>query len=173
RLLHDDRGPGTWSASRISDDSHGVKLHANGTVSATADLREFVISPGATLEVTLREPGIVRQLTMRADAQGRIDQSWVVNGREQPWDASAAAWLASFIEDLDRHTAFAARSRVPQLLQAGGVDRVVSEVERIDSSYAKSVYLGLLIESVRFEPNQLVRVLRALRSLQSDYERAN
>jgi hypothetical protein len=173
RHLHDNRSNGSWSASWSSDDGPSAQLHATGTVSASPDLRDFALSPGATLEVTQREGGVVRQLTMRADAQGRVERFLVINGRTHPWDAGASAWLASFIEDLDRHTAFAAKSRVQQLLREGGVDRALSEVERIDGTYAKGAYLRLLIASAPFNTDQLVRALRASRSFSSDYELAN
>ena len=101
RHLHDDRSDGAWTASWSSDDGRSAQLRAIGTVSASPDLRDFALSPGASLDVTQREPGVVRQLTMRADAQGRVERSLVVNGRMQPWDGNAATWLASFVEDLD------------------------------------------------------------------------
>ena len=140
-------------------------------MSATPDLRDFTLTPGASLDITQREPGTIRQATLRSDAQGRVARSLVVNGREQPWDAAAGAWLASFIEDLDRHTAFAAKTRLPQLLRERGVDGALSEIDRITSAYAKGVYLDLLLESARLDAPQLTRTIRAAGALSSDYER--
>jgi len=144
---------------------------ATGEVSATPDLRDFALTPGATIDITQREPGTIRQVMLRSDAQGHVARSLVVNGREQPWDAAAGAWLASFIADLDRHTAFAAKTRLPQLLREHGVDGALSEIDRIASPYAKGVYLGLLLDSTRLDGAQLARTIRVAGSLNSDYER--
>lgn len=159
--------------SWTEDEGRSTQLHATGAVSVTPDLRDFVLAPGGMLDATQRQPGSVHLLTLRSDAQGRLERSLMVNGRAQPWDAEASAWLASFIVELDRHTAFAAKTRVERMLREGGVDRVLSEVERIESAYAKGIYFKLLLGTPHLDTDQLVRALRAARSFHSDYELAN
>ena len=144
-----------------------------GEVGTTPDLRDFTLAPGATVDITQRAPGSVDILTLRADAQGRIERSLMVNGRAHPWDTEASGWLASFIDELDRHTAFAAKARVQQMLKEGGPDRVLSEIDRIDSDYAKGVYFRHLIESAPLDSERLARALRTARAVHSDYELAN
>jgi beta-lactamase regulating signal transducer with metallopeptidase domain len=162
-----------WTSSWSDDDGRSAQLHATGDVSATADLRDFVLAPGSTIDITQRAPGTIRQATLRAGTDGRVERSLVIDGREQPWDDRAAAWLASFIEDLDGRSAFAAKTRLPRLLEERGVGGALAEIERMPSTYARSVYLGLLLDTAHLEPAQVVRAARAAGSLESDYERAN
>jgi len=163
----------TWTSTWSDDGGRSGQLHATGEVSASPDLRDFALPPGATIDITQREPGTIRQATLRAGADGRVERSLIVNGRQQPWDDRAADWLATFVEDLDRHTAFAASVRLPLLLKERGVDGTLGEIEKMQSSYAKGVYLGRLIDGARLDPAQVARTVRVAGTLESDYERAN
>jgi beta-lactamase regulating signal transducer with metallopeptidase domain len=162
-----------WISSWTGDDGRSAQLEATGQVAVSPDLRGLSLSPGAAAQLTRREEGQTRMVMLRADEQGRIDRSWIVDGHERPWDASTDAWVASFIDDLDRRTAFALEQRFPTLMRAGGVDAALAHVDRCESPHARGMYLAKLVESAQLDSNRLVRALRATRTIDSDYARAN
>src|SRR5688500_20152856 len=48
---------------------------------------------------------------------------------------------------VERRTAFAASSRVPQLYRSGGVRAVLSEISRMPSTHGKSRYYSVLLDT--------------------------
>lgn len=71
------------------------------------------------------------------------------------------AWLARTLLAVERRTAFAASTRVPQLYRTGGLRGVLSEIALMPSAYAKSKYYGTLLETdIRLDANTLNNVVR-------------
>jgi beta-lactamase regulating signal transducer with metallopeptidase domain len=155
----------SWSANGCS-----VDLVASGDVRFNADFTDVSeISPGGYLEITVREGDSVRRLEFRPQG-GTLSRTYTVNGSAAPFDDAARAWLAGFLIDLDRHTAFAVEARFPALLKQG-VSAVLDEIDKMASDYVRGVYYLKLFASARLTPAEVRRVAQTAGArIDSDYE---
>ena len=164
-----DTGSKSW---RVSWSANGcsVDLVASGDVKFNADFTDVSeISSGGYLEITVREGESVRRLEVRPQ-DGTLRRTYTVNGSAAPFDDAARAWLAGFLIDLDRHTAFAVDARFPALLKQG-VSAVLDEIDRMASDYARGVYYRKLLTGARLTPAEVRRVAQtAGTTIDSDYE---
>ena len=166
-----------WSDSdnkswRVSWSNNGcsVDLVAKGDIRFNADFSDVSeISSGGYLEITIREDESTRRLEVRPQG-GALRRTYSVNGNPAPYDDAARAWLAAFLIDLDRHTAFAVEARFPALLKRG-VTAVLDEIDQMPSDYARGVYYRKLLMAAKLTPAEVERVARtAGTSMESDYE---
>lgn len=145
---------------------------------ATGELRfnnEFTditaISSDGTLDLVDVDGSTTRRLAMRSDRSNNLVRTYYVNDREQPWDDAGKRWLASLLIGLDRMSGIGIDYRFPTLLAGGGPLAVLDESEKMESDYARSLYLGRLVDRERLNDAEYQRVLDiASREMRSDYE---
>lgn len=166
---HDD-GTVRWRAHWSGDDCT-IDFRATGDLKFNAEFTDIVgISNGGTLDITAIAGSHVRKITMRS-AGGSVSRSLSVDGRAQPWDDAAKAWLADLLIDLDRMSGVGVDYRLPTLLARGGVKAVLDETEKFSSDYVRSVYLLRLIDRERLTDADYQRIVVATaRDVRSDYE---
>jgi beta-lactamase regulating signal transducer with metallopeptidase domain len=164
-----DSGNKSWRVS-WSSDGCSVDLVARGDVKFNADFTDVSeISSGGYLEITVREGESTRRLEFRPQG-GTLRRTYTVNGNAAPYDDAARAWLAAFLIDLDRHTAFAVEARFPALLKQG-VSAVLDEIDKMASDYVRGVYYRKLFTAAKLTPAEVRRVAQtAGASIDSDYE---
>lgn len=156
---------------------------SNGACRIELDARgEFTLSPNADDVVAITRGGYLdllhddgrteRRLRIeRGDAA--LERTYWIDRRRSTWNADAAAWFARTLILLDRRTAFAVETRLPRLLERGGVDAVLAETALMPSAYAQRVYFSKLFEVRTLTAEQLLRVLdTASRNPGSAYEKA-
>jgi beta-lactamase regulating signal transducer with metallopeptidase domain len=175
--IHNDDGRGPegrrWQV-RWTDGTCRIELDARGT---------FTLSPNGDDITAITARGYVdleeddgrteRRVRMQRGDDGGIERTYWVNGTRATWDADAAAWFSRVLVMLDRRTAFAVDTRLPMLLQRGGVEAVLAEVSQMPSSYAQRVYYTKLFQRQSLSTEQLVRVLEtATSTFDSGYEKA-
>lgn len=108
-----------------------------------------------------------------SEKDGRIERHYFVDNREQPLDAEAQKWVAGIVPLVIRETALDAKARVGRIYKQGGAGAVFDEVGRIESGYARSVYLKELAASAKLSPADVTRALQLVDGIDSDYERRN
>ncbi|MFN8571904.1 MAG: M56 family metallopeptidase [Gemmatimonadaceae bacterium] len=156
-----------------SSGSCRVTFDLDGEVTLNADATDVVaLSRGGSLDLSVEDGASSHRLTLD-EKGGTLERKYWVNDERKPWDAAAAAWFAQALVALDHRTAFAVDQRLPALLKEGGVDRVLTEVERMGSEYAARVYYTKLFKLQPLSVAQVQRVLAHVASqVDSDYERA-
>jgi beta-lactamase regulating signal transducer with metallopeptidase domain len=107
------------------------------------------------------------------EKDGRIERHYFVDNREQPLDAEAQKWVAGIVPLVIRETALDAKARVGRIYKQGGAGAVFDEIGRIESGYARSVYLKELAASAKLSPADVTRALQLVNGIDSDYERRN
>ena len=114
-----------------------------------------------------------KRLVIRPRDDGTLERTYSVNGAHQEYDAAAKAWFAEALVALDRQTAFAADQRVPAILERGGVDAVLQEIDLVATDYARRRYYTKLLSMRQLDRSQVKRVVdQAGASMSSDYELA-
>lgn len=127
------------------------------------------LSSDGSLRLDVKDDGERRQLEIEPGSGGLV-RTWKVNGHEQPYDAAAREWFATFLIELDRRTAIGVEQRLPVLLRKGGVSAVLEETGRMPSDYARGVYHAKLAGATRLSSGDVVRVLDQATTLKtSDY----
>jgi len=107
----------------------------------------------------------------RADG-GSLEHLYYVNGERAPYNDEARVWLARTLLAVERRTAFAASTRVPQIYRTGGLRGVLAEISLMPSAYAKSKYYGALLDTgIPLDANALNSVVRQVSTdlVSSDY----
>ena len=162
----------TWTVRYTRDDC-SLEVKSEGKFELRADLSDLEsISSGGWFRVEEREGRNSRRVEIRRGAGGALEHTYWVNGDRATWDDAARRWLASTLLRVERRTAFAANTRVPQLYRSGGLRGVLSEISAMESDYPKSKYYGTLLEmDVPLDGNALNDVVgRAANDLKSsDY----
>ncbi len=103
---------------------------------------------------------------------GQIVRRYMVDGREKPFDADAQAWLRAALPDLLRDSGVDAPERVRRILKQGGASAVLAEIAKIHSDGTKHLYIHELVPIGNLNTDQFQSVLRAVRGMNSDGEKA-
>jgi beta-lactamase regulating signal transducer with metallopeptidase domain len=124
-----------------------LELRAEGKFTLRPDLSDLQsLSREGFFRVEEREGRNSRRVEIRTASNGGLEHSYWVNGDRRPFDEDGRRWLAATLLSVERRTAFAADTRVPQLYRSGGLRLVLSEIALMPSAYAKSKYYGSLLE---------------------------
>jgi hypothetical protein len=153
----------SWS----DDQGYSADLVTHGTVRWNEDYSDVVsISPGGSLEVSTRGGGHHAHVEI-APGESGLARSMAIDGVSRAWDA---AWFASFAEELDRHTGFAAGARFPALYRERGAAGVLAHVATLRSDLAMREYLSRLIDADPLEEKATLGILDQVERLNGGYE---
>jgi hypothetical protein len=164
---HEDDSSKRWDVT-IRGDNCDVTMHAEGDVRFKPDFSgvESLSSGGyVTIKSSLR--GETNDLDVRPTSSG-LTFAYSRNGSRMQMDAAAQEWLKNFLVELDRSSAFAVESRLPQLLAQGGPSRVLQETASM-ADYARSVYVLELVKRAQLSPADAREVIRQAAATTSDY----
>jgi beta-lactamase regulating signal transducer with metallopeptidase domain len=129
------------------------------------------ISRGGRVQITTEEAGVERRVTI-TPASGGIAHDYRVDGNRREFDEAGREWLSSTLMFMFRRFGFMADERAAAILQRGGVNALLSEVDLLNSDYVRSRYLAVLIERGQLDEAALDRVLRIAGStVDSDHYR--
>jgi len=143
-------------------DSCVFELRADGKFTLRPDLSDVEsMSNNGWIRLEERDGRSTRRMEIRRADNGSIDHQYWINGDRAPYDDNARAWLARTLLSVERRTAFAADTRVPQLYRSGGVNGVLNEISQMTGDYARAKYFSTLLDMrVNFDSNTLNAVVR-------------
>jgi len=172
----DGRSPESrrWQV-RWRDDNCTIELDSRGTFTLSPNADDVTaISARGYIDLS-QQPrgGVERRVRIEPGDGNALERTYWVDGKRSEWNAEAARWFAQALIMLDRRTAFAVDSRLPMLLQRGGVDAVLAEVAEMPTTYPQRVYYTKLFERQVLTTAELAKVLEtASKTFDSGYERA-
>lgn len=157
----------------VSDDKHAYQAEIRGEVEFTSNHDGIVsLARGATASFGETRDGVSRRVDY-ANRDGKLQRQYFVDDHEQAFDAAAGQWVATIIPTLVRETALDADKRVQQMLASGGVPAVLTEIGKIQSDYARGIYLKSLTTHAKLSESEVSSVLALIDPMGSDYERRN
>ena len=164
---NDGRRTIKWSGSECSGE-----LIVEGDVEFDPTFTRITgISRGGRVQITTEEDGVERRVTI-TPANSGVAYDYRVNGDRREMDAAGHEWLSSTLLLMFRRFGFMADERATSIMQRGGVNALLTEVDQLRSDYVRSSYLGAAVESGRLDDAALDRVLRiAGNAVDSDYYR--
>lgn len=166
---NDHRTRAEWST-----DDCWVKVEIRGRVEFGADDRTVArIPPGGLFELEEEGPGTRRLVRMESGPDGAPAVEYRVDGDQRSFDQEGRDWLASILPELFRHTAINAEARARRILDRGGPDGLLREIERIESDHVARTYFEHLLALADLDEGEVREVLRiAGDRLDSDHHRA-
>ncbi len=159
---------------RTKDGLHSREIRVRGDVHFNDDETDVTaMSPGGFFSYEESYGFTSRRYQITADSSGRILRVYLVDGREKPLDADGKAWLRAAIPDLLRESGIDAGERVRRILKQGGASAVLAEIAKIHSDGAKQLYIRELVPIGNLNTDQFQSVLRVVRAMGSDGEKAS
>lgn len=156
-----------WSGSECSGE-----LIVEGDVRFDPTFTQITgISRGGRVRLTTEEDGVERRVTI-TPANAGVGYDYRVNGDRRELDEAGREWLSSTLLFTFRRFGFMADERATSIMQRGGVNALLAEVDQLASDHVRSRYLAAAVESGRLDDAALDRVLRIAGSaVDSDYYR--
>jgi beta-lactamase regulating signal transducer with metallopeptidase domain len=147
---------------RYSTDNCSLEVTADGKFTLRPDLSDLEsISNDGWFRVEERLGRDSKRIEIRRGSNGSLDHQYWVNGDRTPFNDDARAWLARTLLSVERKTAIAASTRVPQLYRSGGLRGLMSEIAQMESPYAKSIYYKTFLGmGVSLDANTLNSVVK-------------
>jgi beta-lactamase regulating signal transducer with metallopeptidase domain len=172
----DISGNGTrheWTMVEVNDDVHRYRAKINGKIAFNENEDGIAsLSDGGTASFSETRMGKTWRIEV-VSRGGKLERRYFVDEKEQPIDAEAQQWIATMIPTVIRETAVDAKARVERIRAKGGADAVLDEIAKIDSGYARGVYLRYLAAGGKLTPAQTTRALELIDGIDSDYEKRN
>jgi hypothetical protein len=174
------RSGGSSSSTNINDERMTIQIsrgdctmtvRSEGELVFSDDDRDLArISDNGYFEIEERT-GRTRRRVEMADARGRLERRWFVDGGEQPYGDDARAWLGDAILVLVRRAGINAEARAIRILGASGEDGLIAEIAQLQSDHVAGRYYRVLFERGRLTSAQLARLLTdAAGRIESDHE---
>lgn len=168
----DNRSRPTYNI-RYTRDNCSLEVTAEGKFTLKPDLSDIeTIANDGWFRVEERIGRESHRVEIRRADNGSLDHQYWVNGDRTPYNDEARSWLARTLLTIERRTAIAASTRVPQLYRSGGVRRVMSEIALMEGEYARSTYYKTFLGmGVNLDANTLNSIVRqsATDLAKSDY----
>jgi beta-lactamase regulating signal transducer with metallopeptidase domain len=158
----DDHGKRKSYSAKYSRDNCSLEIRAEGDFTLRADLSDVeTIGRDGWVRIEERIGRSSRRVEIRRADNGSLEHQYWVNGDRATFDSNGRAWLARTLLGVERRTAFAADTRVPQLYRSGGLRAVLSEISQMSSAYPKSKYYSTMLEmGIRLDTNTLNGIVR-------------
>lgn len=148
--------------------SFDVEYRGDIEVNAT-DTDITSIAPGGYFEVSKTTFGSKRSIVIEPSG-GKLIKEYYEGRSKVNWEPDGREWLEEILPDLVRSTGIAAKSRINRYFNQGGVNAVLNEISRLESSYVQSIYGKLLFQKPGLTDNDLVSALSQLsRDISSSY----
>src|SRR5882757_3320518 len=158
---------------RWNDGLHLREMKFSGDLEFTDDESDVLkMSPGAFLSCEESYGYSGRRFTASMESNGQIVRKYYVDGREKPFDDQARAWLRATLPNWLRESPSLAPVRVQRFLKQGGVPAALAEVAKIHSGSSKRAYIRELVPSRNPNHDQMETILRLVRAIDSDGDKA-
>ena len=157
----------------VNDKLHNYRAKVDGKITFNDSEDDVAtLSGGGSAVFSETRLGKTQRIEI-ANRGGKLEHRYFVDDKEQAFDATAHQWMATLIPTVIRETAIDAEGRVARIRAKGGADAVIDEIGKIDSGYARGVYLRYLAAGGKLTAPQMTRALKLVDGIDSDYEKRN
>ena len=161
-----ERGRRPSYSVKYTRDNCLLELRADGEFTLRPDLSDVeTLGRDSWVRIEERIGRSSRRVEIRRADNGALEHTYWVDGDRTAWDSNGRAWLARTLLSVERRTAFAADTRVPQLYRSGGLRSVLSEISQMSSDYPKSKYYSALLDmGITLDNSTLNNIVRQVGS---------
>lgn len=118
------------------------------------------LSRDGRLYIRERREDVDRELEITADDDENPRYAYRVNDEPASFDEDAQAWLGEILPEILRESGLNAPARVARLRQEGGVDAVLADIAKTQSTSAKRAEYEALLQGSRLSDEEVESVLR-------------
>jgi hypothetical protein len=137
----------------------GLSIRTDGDVGLMPDGRgAHEISAGGYLDVELERDGISRRVRYEGTPDG-VERGFWRGGERQAWDAAADEFVLEVMPSVFRSTILSANERMDWLLETGGDDALLDEIELMNVDAVQAHYTLLYAERGPIGAQHLERLL--------------
>ena len=171
RSIHQTESRWTWNHR---DTETRLEVSIRGKVEFSDDYKDIKsITDDGSIRIIDERGGVTRKFEASATADG-IKRTYWFEGREQPLNDDARAWLAKVLQDTVVQGGYDAKPRVKRILNERGPAGVLDEISNLKGDYVKKIYFEELIKSAQLDQKTSHRAIeQAGREIKSDYEKSN
>jgi hypothetical protein len=145
---------------RISGDDYALRIEGEGQIDLAADGSGVTaLDEDGSLDVRMTRTGTTGRVVF-SSAGGAAERQFFVDGDERPWSPDADRFVAEVMPIVLRETAFNASERVAWLLENGGHDALLREIELIESDFAQRVYTVEYAQTTEISDGNFERLMR-------------
>ena len=147
-----------------------LEINYNGEIKFTDDETAIKsISPNGYLKYKRND----KKFEIHANAKGDFKLEMSDNGRKlNEADPDGKLFLAEAIQNMIS-VGFDAKARMERIYKKGGSRALLTEAGKIDSDFAKSMYLGFLLDMDTLQPVEIAETAHVIASkIGSDFEKA-
>jgi beta-lactamase regulating signal transducer with metallopeptidase domain len=157
-----------------SDGHNKLKVKLDGEVEFSEDDRSIEsISRDGYLAIEEKRGSDRREIYVEPNEDGELEYDYYVDRKRREFDDEAENWLAGVLIDVIRNTGIGAESRSRRILERGGVDALLKEINQIESDYVQRVYYSAALDMNDLTNDGYSRILASVkRNVDSDYEKA-
>lgn len=178
--------PALWSSSSFANDAtfvmHGMVIHESTSRQGHLEFKldgdlDFNDAEDDVSRINgkavFRETrdGHTHELRLESGAGGSVTRTYLLDGHEHAIDADGKRWLASVIVETIRDTGVNVDKRCKRLFKSGGADAVLAEIDKIDSDYARRLYIITMAGLAPLDAKSQTRLLADVKAMSSDFER--
>jgi beta-lactamase regulating signal transducer with metallopeptidase domain len=153
---HSDNSSGTWV---WQNDGDKLEVKYSGAFEFTdddADVKQ--ISADGYLKISDGN-WVGRHSVEIRERGGQLERRFYVNLSERPYEPAGREWLRQNLPRFVRNTGIGAPARVGRFLRQGGINGVMGEISRIQSTYVKGLYFRELFKQATLTPEQYKQVM--------------
>lgn len=157
----------------IRNNRSNFKVKYEGEITLSDDDKDIQdISSGGYIEIKKSSFGRSRKIVIEKEGNTLI-RKFYIGWSEKEYDPEGKNWLADILPDILRSTTMAAKSRVNRFYNKGGVNKVLSEIKKMDSDYVQSAYFKLLLKK-ELTTKETIKTLEIVgNTIKSDYYLSN
>lgn len=162
-----------YSAWVFQDDDQSLLFEIRGKVTFSEDYSAIeTLSPDGKVRIRSGRGANQREVTITRDGAGGVRYDFSFGGKAHSFDDEARSWMKAFVAKMARESGFDSKRRVARLLQQGGPDAVLTEIETIKSDFAQRMYFEALLDQAKLDGGSLTKAIRlAMRRIGSDFEK--
>jgi len=124
----------------------GLKIEYEGEVNVSDDETDIIgLTNGGYFYIQKSAFGSKRKIKIETDRSGHLIKEYYVGRKKKDFNPEGKRWLKEILPEVLRSTTIAAPNRVNKFYNQGGVNRVIAEIEKMDSDHVASTYYQLLL----------------------------
>lgn len=169
RLFGIERFSNTWVES---DGTNRFAVKMRGDVDFSRDDQDVrSMSPGAMLVVEQSRDWRTQRVEFEADDEGGIERRYFSGVTPRPFDTEARHFLATVLPQWVREQGNNIPGHLARIVEEKGVDGALDDIRAIRGGSVKRANLEELLKQADLNTEQLQRVLKTARQMDSDEEK--
>lgn len=158
----------------VTNDPHGsTRISVRGSDLQFNETEDEIIGLAGSVRISEKRGGVHREVLIESQPGGAFKKSYSVDGKAQQLDAAGTEWLKTMVRNM-ADIMVSADERVKKLYAKGGVDAVLTDIEKPRGDFHRRARIEALVnlrDVGNLPPAAVDRLLNAVDGMGSDFDR--